>query len=320
MELSEDRGEPPRLTEEERTLLVLDLIKQVQATYEPGHDRIITPDNVYQPARPVGRDVMESFMGRLMLPGSGVEGLENLDHCLAEIQAGRSVIFLPEHRGNFDVPSFNHLLRRDDPRYAEVLKRLIYIAGRKLNESSDLVKMFSEKYSRLVIVPRREFPRVHPGESEAEISERKVVEQTAARINRAAFRQMIKLKKAGHIFVLYPLGGRLKPGADNVPVRETASYLSGFDTAYPISMEGNTLPPEERMEDERPIYDKVVFRVGAPVDCKPFLAAEKKRFGEAQAAGRLADGMDCEQFTVGRIMEMLETLRLTGDWANSPAP
>jgi hypothetical protein len=305
------------LTQQELNLLALELIQTLQRTYEPGRDRVITPDNVYQPLREAGRAELEAFMERVLAPGSAVEGVAHLEHCLAGLAAGRCVLFLPEHRGNLDAPSFSVLLRRSYPRADEILKRLIYIAGRKLNESSDLIKMFTEKYSRLVIVPRRDFP---PERADATAEERAAREEFvayAARINRAAFRALVRLKKAGHIFVLFPLGGRLKPDADNRPVRETTSYLHSFDTAYLISMQGNTLPPGERMEDERPIQSKVVFRVGPPLDCKPFLAAERRRFEAAQRAGRLAPGADYEQEVVEHIMAMLEHLRLHGSYGPS---
>lgn len=151
------------LTPEDLERLVQELVAKLMARHEPGKDRLIVPENVYQPANAEGRDEFEAFQLKLLLPGSGVVGLEHLDHCLGELRQGRSVIFLPEHRGNLDVTSFNALLRREDPRYHEILDRLIYIAGRKLNESSELIKMFTERYSRLVIVPRRELPPPPPG-------------------------------------------------------------------------------------------------------------------------------------------------------------
>ncbi len=302
------------LTQDEVNLLALELIQQLQQTYEPGRDRVITPENVFQPARPVGRELLESFMARLHKPGSGVEGTAHLEHCLAELAAGRHVLFLAEHRGNLDVPSFAALLHASYPRAAEVLPRLIYIAGRKLNESSDFIKMFTEKYARLVIVPRRDLPPEDPAASEAERAEREAFLRNAQRINRAAFRELVRLKKAGHIFVLFPLGGRLKPGADNRPVRETTSYLSSFDTAYLISMDGNTLPPLPRMEDERPTQAKVVFRFGPPVDTRAFLADARQRFEAAQGEGRVAADADFEQEVVEHIMQMLEHLRTAGDY------
>lgn len=305
-------------TFEERTKLVLEIIQVMQRFYEPGQDRIITPDNVFQQGRESGRAELEAFMGRLLLPGSRVEGVEHIEQCLVDMDAGKSIIFLPEHRGNFDVPLFNHLLRIADPRYDRILERLIYIAGRKLNESSDLVKMFTEKYSRLVIVPRRDFPLEKPDETPGETEEREAYTQTAARINRAAFRQLVRQKKAGRIFVLYPLGGRVKAGASNVPVRETVSYLSSFDRGYLISMEGNTLPPGARMEDERPLPDKVVFRFGSPLDNPAFLAEQQQRYDADQAAEGLPPDVDYEQYTVNRIMVMLENLRLHGSYGDRP--
>lgn len=319
--MAEPSREPTfkKLTQDELEQLTMATVQELFSTYEAGRDRTITPENVFQTAVIPGRDVMEALQDKLMLPGSQVEGLENLDHCLAELEAGKSVLFMPEHRGNFDVPAFNTLLRRQHPRYGDILDRLVYIAGRKLNESSDFIKVFTEKYGRLIIVPRRDYPPQTPHESEAEAREREAYEQNAMRINRAAFREMIRLKRAGRIFVLFPLGGRLKPDADNIPVKESASYISGFDTAYLISMDGNTLPPAPRMEDERPIQGKVVFRVGKPLDCKAYLAQQKSRYEEEKKAGRVPDTLDNEQFTVNRVMKMLENLRLHGDYEDHPS-
>jgi glycerol-3-phosphate O-acyltransferase len=300
------------LSQADMNLLVLDIAQKLTASYQPGRDRVVTPENVYQPGVVAGRSDLETFQGRLLLAGSRVEGLENLDHCLGELAAGRSILFLPEHRGNLDVPSFNHLLRGEHPRYHAILERLIYIAGRKLNESSDFIKMFTEKYSRLVIVPRRDLPKPKPNETAEEQEARLRIEKEAARINRAAFRELLRLKKAGHIFVLFPLGGRWKPDADNIPVKETASYLESFDTAYLISMEGNTLPPLARMEDERPIQDRVVFRVGPPLPTKPFLERQRARFEAERASAAVPPGLDFEQYTVNRIMALLHDLRTTG--------
>src|SRR5689334_14521479 len=145
-----------RLSKDDLNLLVLDVVMKLKASYTPGKDRVVTTDNVFQPGVEAGREALEAFQSRLLLSGSRVEGLEHLDECLARMKAGRSILFLPEHRGNLDVPSFNLLLRREHLRYHEVLDKLIYIAGRKLNESSEYIKMFTEKYSRLVIVPKRD--------------------------------------------------------------------------------------------------------------------------------------------------------------------
>jgi len=307
------------LSQADLNLLALDVVQKLQKSYEPGKDRVVTPENVYQAGIAAGRAELEAFVLRLFLPGSAVEGLEHLDEALAHVQAGRSVLFMAEHRGNLDVPSFHALLRREHPRYGGILDRLVYVAGRKLNESSEYIKMFTEKYSRLVIVPKRDFPKPKPQETEAERAARDRFEKEAGRINRAAFRELLRLKKAGRIFVLFPLGGRLKPDADNVPVRESTAYVRAFDTAFLVSMDGNTLPPLPRMEDERPIQARVVFRVGPALDCKSFLAEQKARLDEAVGAGTLPPEADPGQFAVEQVMAMLANLRLTGAYGQ-PQP
>jgi 1-acyl-sn-glycerol-3-phosphate acyltransferase len=307
------------LSQADLNLLTLDVVQKLQRSYQPGRDRVVTTENVYQPGVVVGRSDLEEFTLRLFLPGSRVEGLEHLDAALDSLKAGRSVLFLSEHRGNLDTPSFSALLRREDARYGDILERLVYVAGRKLNESSDFIKMFTEKYSRLVIVPRRDYPKPKGGETPAEAEARERFEKEAGRINRAAFRELLRLKKAGKIFVLFPLGGRLKPDADNVPVRESTSYIRAFDAAHLISMDGNALPPLPRMEDERPLQAKVVFRIGPALDCKAFLAAEKAKFERAVQSGVVPAEADVDQFTVEDVMAMLANLRLTGSYGD-PAP
>jgi len=326
---------PPSLSREELERLSLAIISEMARAYRPPPERRVTPERVHQPAVPAGRPALEAFQLRLFAPGSGVEGLEHLDRCLEEMSRGHTILFLADHRGNLDVPSFNSLVRSARPRYEPILDKLIYIAGRKLNESSDFVNMFAEKYSRLVVVPRREFPPEITGPTPEEQIQREEFEKEARRINRAAFRAMEKLKREGHIFVLFPTGGRIKSGAHNQPVPETTSYLRTFDTAFLISMEGNTLPPLERMEDERPIQTKVLYRIGPAIETEPFLNRLKQEHealgtpslpqggggrgtspprppSPAGEGGRGGEVPDFDTFAVQRIMTMLANLRETG--------
>jgi len=311
---------PKRLTSDELNLLTLDIVQKLMRVYEPGRDRVVTQDNVYQPAVTAGRDELEEFQSRLLLPGSRVEGLPHLDACLELLGQGRTVLFLADHRGNLDVPAFSALLRREGAPYEQILERLIYIAGRKLNESSDFIKMFTEKYARLVIVPKRDFPKRPPEETPEQTAARAVFEEEAARINRAAFRNLVRLKKAGHIFVLFPLGGRWKPDQDNIPVAETTSYIRSFDAAFLVSMEGNTLPVRERMEEERPIQERVLFRVGPPLESKAFLAAQRARYDLLQQQGSAEARVEFDQFVVNQVMLMLANLRATGGYGEIATP
>ena len=50
MEQSAVEAQERRFTPDEINLMSLELIQRVQARYEPGRDRKVTPENVYQPA------------------------------------------------------------------------------------------------------------------------------------------------------------------------------------------------------------------------------------------------------------------------------
>ena len=296
--------------------LLQETIAQLAARKSSHSPRVITPANVYQVGRRENLPILTRLMDHLLLPGSRVEGLEHLDTCLALLDQGHRLIFLLEHKGNFDVPAFYTLLGREDPKYQRILDRLIYIAGRKLNEESDVVRMFTEVFSRIVIVPRRELVRPQPEGANAARRVQEMDETTAVRINRAAFRHMFRLIHEGYIIGLFPLGGRPKKGLDNEPVKETTTYLKHFDEAVFIGMAGNILPVGDGpMEEERPVRDVVVFRVDAPVSCSRFLRESRIQYEAARTEGRIPPEMDYEQFTVQRVLDRLADLS-----RESPAP
>lgn len=271
-----------------------------------GGDRRITPENVYQAGRGENLDLVLSLQEKLLLPGSGFEGLEHLDEALTRYKEGKRLILLLEHKGNFDVPAFHFLLRREDPRYHLLLDRLVYVAGRKLNEESEAVKRFTEVFSRLVIVPRREIPAPKADETPEEASARAEATTEAVRINRAAFRKMFSLIEEGAIIGLFPLGGRPKPNLPPIPVKETTTYLKHFDWMLLVGMAGNTLPVGTgRMEEEVPRRDRVVFRVAPPRPCGLYLKEAKAAYAAAPP-----EDIDFEQFTANRIVEELSRLSL----------
>lgn len=294
---------PEPLTHDAMRRLVEQTTQRLLVHHVVGKDRQITQENVYQPGNRWNLPPIIELMEHLLLPGSELQGGEHLDHCLEQLDAAKRVLFLAEHAGNFDVPCFFYLVERASPRYRRILDRLIYIAGRKLNEESELVKMYTEIFSRIVIVPRRELRGPRDDESEAEREVRLAEERAAAAINRAAFRRMAQLKRKGHIFCLFPLGGRPRGDRDNIPVKETTSYLKAFDFAYPIAMVGNPLPATAGpMAAELPVQDRVIFRVGAPIACAEYLVANRLLW---EASG---SPLDYEQFTVNQVMDLLDAL------------
>jgi glycerol-3-phosphate O-acyltransferase len=247
------------------------------------------------------------LVDRLMLPGSRVKGAKYLINTLSLIKQKKSILFLMKHVGNFDVPCFYSLLSKEGEQYQQILDRLVFIAGRKLNEYSLMVKTFSEIFSRLVIVPNREIPIQTDHETPEQKSYRETIENEATPINRAAFRKMINLKKEGCIIVLFPMGGRPKPWLKEKGVKETTSYMRLFDYVQFIKMEGNLLPVGREMKDERPQRDKIIFTISDAVLAKDYLEESHRLFEEQTKE------MDFDQFNVDRLMgEIGQTEVLSG--------
>lgn len=270
--------------------------EKMTANYCSAENQKITPANVFQEGIRHNYDLFIELVDRLMLPESGVEGAKHLTKALSLIEQKKSILFLMKHVGNFDVPCFYSLLSREGTPYQDILDRIVFIAGRKLNEDSMFVKTYTEIFSRLVIVPNREIPQETPGESPAQKSHREAVIKEASLINRAALRMMIQLKKEGRIIVLFPMGGRPKPWLKEKGVKETTSYMKLFDYVNFIEMKGNLMPVGKDMTEESPQRDKIVFVISEPVLTKTYLEESRKLFGMQ------TEETDFDQFTVDRVM------------------
>jgi glycerol-3-phosphate O-acyltransferase len=275
--------------------------------YHSMENLVITPKNVFQEGIRYNYNIFMELVDRLMLPGSRVKGAKYLINTLSLIKQKKSILFLMKHVGNFDVPCFYSLLSKEGEQYQQILDRLVFIAGRKLNEYSLMVKTFSEIFSRLVIVPNREIPIQTDHETPEQKSYRETIENEATPINRAAFRKMINLKKEGCIIVLFPMGGRPKPWLKEKGVKETTSYMRLFDYVQFIKMEGNLLPVGREMKDERPQRDKIIFTISDAVLAKDYLEESHRLFEEQTKE------MDFDQFNVDRLMgEIGQTEVLSG--------
>ncbi len=270
--------------------------EKMKANYCSAENQRITPANVFQEGIRHNYDLFIELVDRLMLPGSRVEGAKHLTKALSLIEQKQSILFLMKHVGNFDVPGFYSLLSREGTPYQDILDRIVFIAGRKLNEDSMFVKTYTEIFSRLVIVPNRGLPQETPGESPAQKSHREAVIKEASLINRAALRMMIQLKREGRIIVLFPMGGRPKPWLKEKGVKETTSYMKRFDYVNFIEMKGNLMPVGKDMTEESPRRDKIVFVISEPVLTKTYLEESRKLFGMQ------TEETDFGQFNVDRVM------------------
>ncbi len=270
--------------------------EKMKANYQSTENLKITPDNVFQEGVRHNYALFMELVDQLMLPGSGVQGADNLLSVLPLLEKKKSFLFLMKHAGNFDVPCFYSLLSKEGDVCQDILDRLVFIAGRKLNEDSIEVKTFTEIFSRLVIVPNRELPVKIANESPEQKAYREAFLTDARRINRAALRAMIRLKDEGRIIVLFPMGGRPKPGLSVRGVKETTSYMRLFHMVCFIGMQGNLLPVGQEMKDEIPRADKIVFTISPAVSVEAYLA-ESRRLFESQT-----EEEDFDQFNVDRIM------------------
>lgn len=270
--------------------------EKMTANYCSAENQKITPANVFQEGIRHNYNLFIELVDRLMLPGSRVEGAEHLTKALSLIEQKKSILFLMKHVGNFDVPCFYSLLSREGTSYQDILDRIVFIAGRKLNEDSMFVKTYTEIFSRLVIVPNREIPQETPGGSPEQKSHREAVIKEASLINRAALRMMIQLKKEGRIIVLFPMGGRPKPWLKEKGVKETTSYMKLFDYVNFIEMKGNLMPVGKDMTEESPQRDKIVFSISEPVLTETYLEESRKLFGMQ------TEETDFDQFNVDRVM------------------
>ncbi|MBW1828824.1 MAG: hypothetical protein JRI74_05335 [Deltaproteobacteria bacterium] len=268
----------------------------MKANYCSAENQKITPANVFQEGIRHNYDLFIELVDRLMLPGSRVEGAKHLTKALSLIEQKQSILFLMKHVGNFDVPGFYSLLSREGTPYQDILDRIVFIAGRKLNEDSMFVKTYTEIFSRLVIVSNREIPPETPGAPPEQRSLREAVIKEASLINRAALRMMIQLKKEGRIIVLFPMGGRPKPWLKEKGVKETTSYMKLFDYVNFIEMKGNLMPVGKNMAEESPQRDKIVFVISEPVLTKTYLEESRKLFGMQ------TEETDFDQFNVDRVM------------------
>jgi len=285
-----------KMKSQDVALLAKTYHEKMLANYHSTENIKIAPDNVFQEGIRHNYDLFMELVNQLMVPGSCVKGVNHLLKTQSLVKQGNSTLFLMKHAGNFDVPCFYALLSREGPQYQPILDRLVFIAGRKLNEDSLMVKTFTEIFSRIVIVPNREIPPKIHRETPAQKAYRETAVREAALINRAALRTMIRLKKQGRIIALFPMGGRPKPWLMEKGVRETTSYMRLFDYVHLVKMEGNLLPVGNKMKDETPKQDKIVFVISEPVPAQAYLE-ESRRLFEKQTQEK-----DFDQFNVDRIM------------------
>ncbi|MDR0637022.1 MAG: 1-acyl-sn-glycerol-3-phosphate acyltransferase [Treponema sp.] len=275
-----------------------DTIKKVVASSKSS--TVVDEHNVYQEGQEETIPYIDHIIDSLILPGSGIMGMEHLSALLDRAREGKSCLLLLEHYSNLDLPLFSYLLRRDSERGKEVAASLVAIAGVKLNVSSPTVAAFTGAYTRLVIYPSRSLQSM---DSEKDRDE--LLRMNA--INHAAMKALIDIKRKGKLVLVFPSGTRYRPWDPGTKrgVREIDSYIKSFDYMCLVAINGELLHVRrgdagsgEDMMDDYVSEGQVRFTAGPVLSCTEF----------RNAARTNEKVEDKKQAAVDAIMDQLEIM------------
>lgn len=275
-----------------------DTIKKVVASSKSS--TVVDEHNVYQEGQEETIPYIDHIIDSLLLPGSGIMGMEHLSALLDKAREGKSCLLLLEHYSNLDLPLFSYLLRRDSERGKEVAASLVAIAGVKLNESSPTVAAFTGAYTRLVIYPSRSLQSIDSEKNRDELLRINA-------INHAAMKALIDIKKKGKLVLVFPSGTRYRPWDPGTKrgVREIDSYIKSFDYMCLVAINGEVLHVRrgdtgsgEDMMDDYVSEGQVRFTAGPVLSCPEF-----------RNAARINEKVeDKKQAAVDAIMDQLEIM------------
>ena len=248
----------------------------------------LAPENVVRWADKGNQPYFLPICRRLLLPGSGLRGVANLSSLVALAQEGKSCLVCLNHRCNFDVPTLYTLLAdQADP---ALFDRLIWIAGRKLEEDVGMTSWLVQCFNRVIVTPHSWFAAQH---SDQELHQ-------ARCINIAAERAVAQLRHEGWVFALFPTGTRIRTDDESTKqaIAETYSYLRVFQYMVLCHIDGCTLPvsKDRDLTHETPKLDKVVYTFGSVQRTDQWLANAAERFANlnqrAAAARAITDDIE----------------------------
>ncbi|MDR2193930.1 MAG: 1-acyl-sn-glycerol-3-phosphate acyltransferase [Treponema sp.] len=272
-----------------------DIIKQAVSLSKTS--MVVTEEHVYQIGSKEILPFLDRIIEQLLLPGSGINGMEHLEDLYEKAKTGASCLLLLEHYSNFDLPLFSYLIRKEPERGADIEDAIVAIAGMKLNEENPVVAAFTGAYTRLVIYPSRSLQDMDAEKAKAERAR-------GMAINHAAMRKLNEVKKLGKLILVFPSGTRYRPWepSSKKGVREIDSYIKSFDYMCLVAINGEVLHirPGDMMDDFVS-KDVVRFTVAPVVSCAEFRMKEREK---AESAGI----EDKKQAVVDGIMARLEAL------------
>lgn len=269
------------LTQDDFAKTFAHLLAAVERHAQTTPPEIVTPANVVHWANTDVQSDFAEICRRLLLPGSGIEGVEHLVELTTLALSGRSCILCLNHRSNLDVPTLYTLLA--DQADAGLFSHVIWIAGRKLEEELGLTRMLVQGFNRVLVTPRSWMRDEH---SAAQLHE-------AHLINIAAHRAIHELRQQGWVFALFPGATRIRPGNDATmqAIEETDSYLKHFEFMLLAHIEGCTLPVsrDQDLTHEVPTLDRMRYLFGPVLqtgEWRATAASRYPRFDQRTASAR----------------------------------
>ena len=261
---------------------------------------VINDENVYQEGNAEILPILDEMVDALLLPGSGITGLENLEELFAKAESGKSCLLLVEHYSNMDLSILLTLLRDAGGRGKDIRNSIIAISGMKLNEDNPVVAAFAGAYTRIVIYPSRSVQGLDPEKDKAEIAR-------SSAINRAAMKALIRHKYKGNLVLVFPSGTRYRPGEPETKkgVREIDSYIRSFDYMCFVALNGQILHVQKTdMMNDAVSKDIIRVTTGPVTPCAEF---------RNNAINSAAEDEDKKQAVADAIMNELEKLHVAAE-------
>jgi hypothetical protein len=266
---------------------------------------VVTDKNVYQEGKPANRPLMRRIVGDLMLPGSRIDGLEHLLELHTLARRKKFCLVLMEHYSNFDLPNFSELLERRGAEGKEIADAIVAVAGVKLNETSRLVLAFTEIFTRVVIYPSRTVQGIE------DKHRRREAEIRRARINIAALKTLMTLRREGRLILVFPTGTRYRSWDPSTGrgLKEIDTYIKYYSHMVLVAINGDTLLPNPNgsMDEDYPVKDVVRYTVSPVLRCSEFRKEALRT--------RPEDNDDAKQAVADRVMSALADLHARAEAA-----
>ncbi len=232
----------------------------------------VTPASVVRWANRKSQPHLAGICRRLLLPGSEITGIENLRRLVILAREGNACLLCLNHRSNLDVPTLYTLLK--DQADLSCFQRIIWVAGRKLEEDIGMTGRLVKSFNRVIVTPPRWFLSQHGDEAVHE----------ARLVNMAAERAIARLLHHGWIFAIFPSATRIRPGDESTAeaMEQTDGYLKMFQYLVLGNIQGCTLPVsrDRDMTHETPRLDQVIYTFGSVQRTDAWRKAAAARFPE----------------------------------------